>query len=68
MTVDVDEGRVTVGGRVDNGQPLPVIERLCLGVDGVASVDLHVTGREDRTRPVDTLGRARPTTLHVDVP
>ncbi len=68
MTVDVDEGRVTVEGRVDNGQLLPVIERLCLGVDGVVSVDLHVTGREDRTRPFDTLGRARPSRVHVEVP
>ncbi|MBQ0964030.1 MULTISPECIES: CBS domain-containing protein [Streptomyces] len=50
MTVHVEEGQVTVEGRLDNQQLVPVIERPHLGVDGVVSVDLHVSGRGGRTR------------------
>ncbi|MFG2317262.1 hypothetical protein [Streptomyces tendae] len=50
MTVHVEEGQVTVEGRLDDQQLVPVIERPRLGVDGVVSVDLHVSGRGARTR------------------
>ncbi|MFI0141713.1 CBS domain-containing protein [Streptomyces luteogriseus] len=39
VAVDVRDGRVTLKGRVETEQIIPVIERLCGGVDGVVSVD-----------------------------
>ncbi|MFH9589689.1 CBS domain-containing protein [Streptomyces luteogriseus] len=39
VAVDVRDGRVTLKGRVATEQIIPVIERLCGGVDGVVSVD-----------------------------
>ncbi|MFD8351172.1 CBS domain-containing protein [Streptomyces coelicoflavus] len=56
MTVEVDEGQVTIEGLLDDAQLVPVVERLCLGVDGVVSVDMHVSGRGDRTGSGGTRG------------
>ncbi|POX57265.1 inosine-5'-monophosphate dehydrogenase [Streptomyces sp. Ru71] len=38
VAVDVREGRVTLKGHVAGEELIPVITRLCLGVDGVVSV------------------------------
>ncbi|GGM21738.1 hypothetical protein GCM10010129_77620 [Streptomyces fumigatiscleroticus] len=45
VAVDVHDGRVTLKGRVDAGSLVPVIERLCRGVDGVVSVSADITCR-----------------------
>ncbi|MFG2325923.1 CBS domain-containing protein [Streptomyces sp. NPDC048568] len=45
LTVNVTDGRVTLKGRVDSAELVPVIERLCLGVDGVVSVDTEIVSR-----------------------
>lgn len=42
VTVEVHEGRVTLGGSVDIKMLIPVIERLCRSVDGVVSVSEHI--------------------------
>ncbi|WP_030230967.1 MULTISPECIES: CBS domain-containing protein [unclassified Streptomyces] len=47
VTVDVHEGRVTLKGRVETGRLVPVIERLCRGVDGVVSVEADLSCRFD---------------------
>ncbi|MET9657439.1 CBS domain-containing protein [Streptomyces sp. NPDC006510] len=39
VTVTVQEGVVTLSGTVEERSTIPVIERLCLSVDGVVSVD-----------------------------
>ncbi|MER7965150.1 CBS domain-containing protein [Streptomyces ardesiacus] len=53
MTVEVDAGQVTVEGLVDDEHLVPVIERLCLGVDGVVSVHMDVSRRSDDTHAFD---------------
>ncbi|MGV9503780.1 CBS domain-containing protein [Streptomyces sp. NPDC003642] len=45
VAVDVREGRVTLRGQVESEQLVPVVERLCRGVDGVVSVDTDLTPR-----------------------
>ncbi|WP_340560095.1 CBS domain-containing protein [Streptomyces sp. GSL17-111] len=47
VTAEVREGRVVLGGSVGNRALIPVIERLCLSVDGVVSVTGHITARPD---------------------
>ncbi|GGY33396.1 CBS domain-containing protein [Streptomyces djakartensis] len=47
VAVEVHEGRVTLKGRVDTGRLVPVVERLCRGVDGVVSVEADLTCRFD---------------------
>lgn len=47
VTVEVREGRVTLGGTVEVGNLIPVIERLCRSVDGVVSVSQHIAYRDD---------------------
>lgn len=47
VAVEVHEGRVSLKGRVETGRLIPVIERLCHGVDGVVSVDADPTCRVD---------------------
>ena len=47
LTVSVTDGRVALAGTVEDESLVPVIERLCLGVDGVVSVTSDVTVRAD---------------------
>lgn len=47
VTVEVDEGQVTLGGSVEFKSLIPVIERLCRSVDGVVSVVEHIAYRTD---------------------
>ncbi|MFF9132971.1 CBS domain-containing protein [Streptomyces sp. NPDC014776] len=54
VAVDVREGRVSLKGHVENGELVPVVERLCLGVDGVVSVTAELTF------PFGSLGRPGP--------
>ncbi|WP_225101666.1 CBS domain-containing protein [Streptomyces sp. CoH27] len=52
VTVEVREGRVTLGGAVEYRSLIPVIEQLCRGVDGVVSVTEHIAYRtDDAQRP-----------------
>jgi CBS domain-containing protein len=50
VTVDVREGQVSLGGSVEFGSLIPVIERLCRSVDGVVSVTGHIAHRTDDAR------------------
>jgi CBS domain-containing protein len=47
VTVEVREGRVTLGGSVEVKSLIPIIERLCRSVDGVVSVSAHIAYRTD---------------------
>ncbi|MGW3940786.1 CBS domain-containing protein [Streptomyces phaeochromogenes] len=47
VTVEVHEGRVTLGGSVEVRDLIPVIEQLCRGVDGVVAVSEHIAYRAD---------------------
>ncbi|MFD8154891.1 CBS domain-containing protein [Streptomyces sp. NPDC001046] len=47
VAVDVQDGRVVLKGRVETERLVPVIERLCRGVDGVVSVEAHLTWHDD---------------------
>ncbi|MCX3059266.1 CBS domain-containing protein [Streptomyces beihaiensis] len=47
VTVEVREGQVTLGGAVEVKSLIPVIERMCRGVDGVVSVSGHIASRTD---------------------
>ncbi|MFS7873395.1 CBS domain-containing protein [Streptomyces asiaticus] len=49
MTVDVREGEVTLDGSVEARSLVPVIVRLCRGVDGVVSVTEHIAYDTDDT-------------------
>ncbi|WP_392675280.1 BON domain-containing protein [Streptomyces sp. LN785] len=42
MTVTVQEGVVTLGGTVEEHSTIPIVEHLCLFVDGVVSVDQYL--------------------------
>lgn len=53
VTVDVKEGQVTLRGTVEERRLIPVLVRLCAGVDGVVSVS------HELTRPADDTGAAR---------
>ncbi|WP_406176216.1 CBS domain-containing protein [Streptomyces sp. NBC_00996] len=50
VTVEVREGRVDLGGSVEFRSLVPVIKRLCRGVDGVVSVTEHIAYRTDDVR------------------
>ncbi|MFD8544474.1 CBS domain-containing protein [Streptomyces sp. NPDC059649] len=50
VTVEVREGQVTLTGTVPAKSLIPVIERLCLSVDGVVSVSEHLAYETDDTR------------------
>ncbi|MGQ4418650.1 CBS domain-containing protein [Streptomyces sp. SAS_269] len=50
VTVEVREGRVDLGGSVEFRSLIPVIEKLCRGVDGVVSVTDHIAHRTDDVR------------------
>ncbi|MXM64685.1 CBS domain-containing protein [Streptomyces sp. HUCO-GS316] len=50
VTVDVREGQVGLGGSVEFGSLIPVIERLCRSVDGVVSVTGHIAHRTNDAR------------------
>ncbi|MGW5342711.1 CBS domain-containing protein [Streptomyces sp. HUAS TT3] len=43
ITVDVDDGLVTLSGTVPRPEVLPVVVRLCQSVDGVVDVDNRLT-------------------------
>jgi CBS-domain-containing membrane protein len=47
VTVEVREGHVSLGGSVEAENLIPVIERLCLSVDGVVSVTGHIAYRAE---------------------
>ncbi|WP_107122644.1 BON domain-containing protein [Streptomyces dysideae] len=47
MTVEVRAEHVSLGGSVEVRNLIPVIERLCRSVHGVASVAEHVAYRAD---------------------
>ncbi|CDR05467.1 CBS domain-containing protein [Streptomyces iranensis] len=49
VTVDVTEGEVTLDGSVEARSLVPVIVRLCRGVDGVVSVTEHIAYGTDDT-------------------
>jgi CBS domain-containing protein len=49
LDVQVDQGQVTLTGRVDHRSLLPVVERLCRGVDGVITVTSRLDYRTDDT-------------------
>lgn len=42
VTVTVQEGVVTLGGTVEEHSTIPIVEHLCLFVDGVVSVDQYL--------------------------
>ncbi|MEU0647689.1 CBS domain-containing protein [Streptomyces umbrinus] len=50
VTVEVREGRVTLGGSVEVRDLILVIEQLCRGVDGVVAVSEHIAYRADDSR------------------
>ncbi|MDD9375845.1 CBS domain-containing protein [Streptomyces sp. ZAF1911] len=68
VTVEVDDGLVTLSGTVPRADLLPVVVRLCQSVDGVVDVDNRLTcaaaersGAELRAGPVGPqLGRSVP--------
>lgn len=39
VSVEVDDGRVTLSGTVERADQIPVVRQLCAGVDGVVAVD-----------------------------
>lgn len=49
LTVEVDDGCVTLRGDVEPTYLIPVIERLCQSVDGVVRVRSHLTARTAQT-------------------
>ncbi|MDN3028984.1 CBS domain-containing protein [Streptomyces sp. S.PB5] len=54
VTAEVREGQVTLGGSVEAKSLIPVIERLCRGVDGVVSVSEHIAFRAADARSSHT--------------
>lgn len=42
VTVTVQEGVVTLSGTVEEHSTIPIVEHLCLSVDGVVSVDQYL--------------------------
>ncbi|QKV90590.1 CBS domain-containing protein [Streptomyces sp. NA02950] len=53
VTVDVREGEVTLDGSVGTRSLIPVLVRLCRGVDGVVSVTQHIAYETDDTGASD---------------
>ncbi|MEV5986611.1 CBS domain-containing protein [Streptomyces sp. NPDC052051] len=49
LTVEVNDGRVTLSGSVERKSLVPVTVRLCEGVDGVVDVDARLTYDQDDT-------------------
>ena len=47
VTVDVSDGQVRLGGTVPHPSLVPILERLCAGVDGVVSVSARLTAEAD---------------------
>ncbi|MET8942772.1 CBS domain-containing protein [Streptomyces sp. NPDC004542] len=54
VTVEVREGRVELGGSVESGNLVPVIDQLCRRVDGVVSVTGHIAHRTGDARRTPT--------------
>lgn len=52
VSVDVDDGRVRLRGRVDRRSLVPVVLRLCEGVDGVVDVIADLDYRTDEAEAV----------------
>ncbi|MEU7642193.1 MULTISPECIES: CBS domain-containing protein [unclassified Streptomyces] len=50
VTVQVTDGRVTLGGRVPHSSLVPIAIRLCEGVDGVVDITNHLGFDVDDTR------------------
>lgn len=50
VTAEVADGCVTLSGDVGTGSLVPVVERLCQGVDGVVKVRNHLAGRSEETQ------------------
>ena len=50
VTAQVHRGQVTLGGSVESKSLIPLIERLCRGVDGVVSVSEHIAYRTEDSR------------------
>ncbi|GAA1912671.1 CBS domain-containing protein [Streptomyces sodiiphilus] len=49
VSADVHRGRVTLRGTIDRRSMVPVVERLCRGVDGVVAVANHLEYTRDDT-------------------
>lgn len=47
VTAHVVDGRVTLNGTVEQAGVMPVVERLCRGVDGVVDVDCRLVHKLD---------------------
>lgn len=60
LTVQVDEGRVTLSGRVERKSLIPVTVRLCAGVEGVVEVVNRLTYDHDDTRTLTARLTAHP--------
>ncbi|MFF9287113.1 CBS domain-containing protein [Streptomyces griseosporeus] len=56
VAIDVRQGRVTLKGHVQTEELVPVIERLCLGVDGVVTVTMDVSSASGIPREAGTDG------------
>ncbi|MEU6239323.1 CBS domain-containing protein [Kitasatospora sp. NPDC047058] len=56
LDVRVADGQVTLAGRVDRRSLLPVVERLCRGVDGVVAVTNRLDYRTDDTAALHPAG------------
>ncbi|MGS2587003.1 CBS domain-containing protein [Streptomyces hebeiensis] len=54
VTADVKGGEVSLHGTVDDGRLIPVLVRLCTGVDGVVSVSERLTSRTAPVGPAST--------------
>lgn len=56
VSVDVRQGQVTVKGHVETEELIPVIERLCLGVDGVVAVIMDLSSASGTPRNAEASG------------
>ncbi|GAA4931661.1 CBS domain-containing protein [Streptomyces coeruleoprunus] len=52
LTVDVNDGTVTLSGTLERRSLVPIVVRLCETVDGVVDVDDRLTYEEDDTEAV----------------
>lgn len=57
VSVRVTDGRVTLRGTVDRRSLIPVVLRLCEGVDGVVDVTADLDYRTDEAVAVNTASR-----------
>ncbi|WP_367325299.1 CBS domain-containing protein [Streptomyces sp. HUAS ZL42] len=59
ITVQVLDGRVTLRGTVERRSLVPIVERLCRGVDGVVDVSVDLRHRADDTSAAPQAGAPR---------